>query len=261
MNSSQALSALIESVSMSSKSVSFGYYELQQWQDGVLKAFVAAGLLTKGTQTQSLECAGCENHCYMPIYFSEDSRRAFIVCDDPYQQSRMGRINVPLPRLQQWQASAKQFALVVAVLLGMSDKPDYQNETASYKLGMLKGDKGWRWLTLRTQPLLLEANRQTVPIADLLCFSDYRLEIDSLAVEALLNATPSNTGNDYTPNTSKREASKQDTQAMYQDWRDTYQALLQKHPRKPDTWYSNQIAKLPISQGRQAETIRKHMKK
>lgn len=119
MNNSQALSAVIDRVDASSKPVSFGYDELQHWQDRVVKAFVALGLLTKGTQAPSLKCTGCENHCYMPVCFSEDAKRAFIVCDDPDQQDRMGRINVPPPRLQQWQASAKQLAVVIAGLLGM----------------------------------------------------------------------------------------------------------------------------------------------
>lgn len=126
---------------------------------------------------------------------------------------------------------------------------------------MLKGSEGRRWLTLQTQPLLLEVNQQTTPIADLLYFSDCLLEIDSLAIDTLLNATSPNTGKAYIPITSKQETRKQNTQAMYQDWHNEYQVLLQKHPRKPDSWYSNKISKLPMAQGRTPETIRKHMKK
>jgi hypothetical protein len=77
----------------------------------------------------------------MEVVQTEDAKRAFIVCQDPDQQDHMGRITVPLPRLQQWQTSAKQVASVIAGLLGVEDKPVFQQGSASYKLAMLKGKK------------------------------------------------------------------------------------------------------------------------
>lgn len=63
----------------------------------------------------------------------------------------------------------------------------------------------------------------------------------------------------YTPSTAKREVRKHETQAMYESWRKAYQALKRKHPEKSDVWYSQQIAKTSIAQGRNASTIKKHM--
>ena len=63
----------------------------------------------------------------------------------------------------------------------------------------------------------------------------------------------------HTPSTVKREARKLDTQAMYASWQKAYRDLLKKSPGKSDVWYANQIAKKPISQGRNASTIKKHV--
>lgn len=65
----------------------------------------------------------------------------------------------------------------------------------------------------------------------------------------------------YTRNTVRREARKLNTAAMYAQWQKEYRALQKKRPNMTDVWYSQQIAKLKMAQGREAETIRKNMKK
>ncbi len=47
MDNSQALTALFEYVNASDKPVNIGWDEVQQWQNGVLKRFITAGLLSK----------------------------------------------------------------------------------------------------------------------------------------------------------------------------------------------------------------------
>ena len=48
---------------------------------------------------------------------------------------------------------------------------------------------------------------------------------------------------------------------MYESWRKEYRTLKRKNPKKSDTWCSLQIEKMEIAQDRDAETIRKRMKK
>lgn len=261
MDNNQALTALIEHVSASDEPVSLGWDELQQWQNGVLARFLMAGLLSQDVKAQSLVCSGCEQYCFMPVYQTDDEQRAFIVCDDPDKQDQMGRVQVPLERLQQWQASARQFAGVIAGLLAFEPKPVYQKTSACYALGMLHSDGGRRWVSLMVQPLVLEINRHAAPLNELLYFDGEALVIDERRIDELLNSVPSDTGKAYIPDVSKREARKLATQAMYQDWHDEYLSLKQKRPHKTDTWYSMQIAKLGIAQGKDSETIRKNMKK
>ena len=262
MDYNQALTELIAHVDASDKPVSLGWDELQLWGEGVLEGFVAAGLLTKDVNARSLQCSGCEYHCFMDVLLANDeSERAFIVCDHAEMQAQMGRINVPPERLQQWQTSAKHLAELLSGLLRFEIKSEYQKQASSFKLGMLKGNKGRCWVMLQTQPLALEINRLTVPLGDLLYFDDDVLLIDMARVDELLNATPKDTGKAYSPNVSKQEARKLVTQVMYQDWNDEYLRLKKKHPDKSDTWCSMQIAKLLIAKGKDSETIRKIMKK
>ena len=256
-----ALHAVFEHVNAAEKPASLAWDEVQQWQAGVLADLLALGLLTKVANTQSLICKGCEQQCFMPVALTDDGERAFIVCDDPDQQEYMGRINVQLQRLQQWQASSRQCAGCVADLSGFGAKPELLKTAAKYRLGMLPSKKGRRWVSLAVQPLALEINGYAVPLADLLHFDAETLLIDQARIDDLLNTSPADSGNAYSANVSKREASKLATQAMYQDWRDEYIRLKKNHPTKPDTWISLQIAKLPIAQRKDSETIRHNMKK
>lgn len=260
MNNTLTLNALIAHVDASDKPVLIGWDEVSQWPQGVLKTFTGQGLLKKDVGAKSLTCLGCEHQCTMDVLLTEDTKRAFIVCDHPDMQEHMGRIPVPLERLQQWQASTQQFASVITAMLGFDAKPTYNKEAASYKLGMLKCLDGRRWTSLFTRPLRLEVAGHFVALGDMLFFDGGELVVDVDRVKSLLSASPANVGKAYTPNTNKQDARKAATQAMYQNWRDEYQSLLRKHPDKVDTWYSKQIAKLPIADNKSAETIRKHMK-
>ena len=111
---------------------------------------------------------------------------------------------------------------------------------------------------------MLTVNQQSVPVGDLLCFETSILTIDRLQVDELLDVSLVNSGKAYTPDTSMREAGKLATQAMYQDWNTEY--LERKRDPKNinrvdfNTWCAKQIAKLPIAQGCDYETIRKNMK-
>jgi hypothetical protein len=55
---------------------------------------------------------------------------------------------------------------------------------------------------------------------------------------------------------------KLDTQARHERWRKAYSELKKEQRRQmSDVWYSQQIAKTQIADGRSADTIRKHMKR
>lgn len=256
---SQVLTALIAHINASGKPVHIGWDEVAQWQDEALALFMGVGLLSDSNKAQSLECTDCEHRCFMPVELADDKQRAFIVCDHPDMQSHTGRIAVPLQRLNQWKTSPKHFAKVIAHLLGLEGVPQALKDISSYKLGMLKSDMGRRWVSLTVNPLSLVINQHFTPVGDLLYIDNNELTIDHEQINELLNNPTRNTNN-YTPNTDKQESRKLNTQAMYQDWKDAYIYSVKKHPKKSDTWHSQQIAKMPIAQGKSSETIRKNMK-
>ena len=168
LDENQLLSDVLTRLSAFGDSISLGFDEVEQWPSGLLNMLEQARLLVRDVQAQSLQCTGCEYGCFMPVVFTEDALRAFIVCDHPEQQDHMGRIAVDLPRLNQWQLNAKQVAVVIAKLLGVESNPVYQPETGSYSLGMLKSKKGRRAAVLTVNPLSVVINRHSIPVSELL---------------------------------------------------------------------------------------------
>jgi len=236
---------------------------VQHWSDNILDCFLQLGLLSRASSAQSIGCIACENHCFMDVitlpHDDPALSRAFIICDDANMQSQIGRVQIPLVRLQQWQSSVKQLASVIADLLGFKDKIEFSANQSIIKLGMLKSSKGRRWVSLNSAGLSLVINQHSVPVEDVLYFESEQLFIDHDCIDDLLNRAPLQQGKTYIPSTNDREAKKLETLAMYQDWKDAYMKLSKQHPDKSKTWCSIQIAKMDIAKGKDSETIRKNM--
>lgn len=64
----------------------------------------------------------------------------------------------------------------------------------------------------------------------------------------------------YTKNNDKQTYNKAKTQAKYAVWQRQAIKLKKKHPNKSKTWISAQIERLPIAEGKSADTIRKNIK-
>ena len=258
------LLSLLEHLSITNKPMIIGWRGVQSWPDGALEKLLELGIMVSAAKAQSLVCGGCEQECFMNVLTQaskhKKTTRAFIVCDDAEIQSQIGRIEIPLEQLQQWQCSAKQIAKVIADLLNIKDKIEQKSGQNNIRIGMLQGSKGRRWLSLNTQPLSLEVNGYTVPIEEILFFEGTQLTIDQWRINELVNSNPRNIGKKYTPSTDKREASKRKTQAMYQDWNDAYLKLRKKKPGNSDVWYSQQIARMPVGQGKSYRYILRKMK-
>jgi len=194
----------------------------------------------------------------MPVTYCDE--RAFIACDHMDHQNHMGRINIPLERVQQWSSSAEQVAKVLMRFLGLSGSPEFQINTANYKLGFLKSKKGRRLAYLQCQPLALVINHNAMPIDRLIYFDGNTLKIDQDNISTLLNASHKSQNQECAPNIDKRERSKQDTQEQYANWQDEYKRLQKAHPTKNKTWISQKIAKSAFGNSASPETIRKNIK-
>lgn len=264
MTFNDVLVDLLGNLRLTDHSILIDWDTTQQWPDSALDTFLRLGILSSASSAQSLQCHGCEKHCFMDVISLTDKNpkltRAFIVCDDPEMQHQIGRVNIPLERLKQWQCSIQQLAEVIANLLGLEDKITVNSNQHHIKLGMLKAGKGRRWITLNISDLSLAINTYTKPVDELLYFEDEQLLIDLDSINDLLNREPITKDKIYIPSSDNREKKKLETQAMYEDWNDAYFQLQKDYPNQSKSSCATKIAKMSIAQGRDAGTIRRNLK-
>jgi hypothetical protein len=257
---SSALNDLLAAVESSKGSAIFGYDTVQQWDGGALDALVSQGLLKKASAADSLECRGCEEHCFSDVIVQTGAgkTRAHIVCEVPDKQAEMGRVAVPLERLQQWQSSPVMVARFLAGTLGL-DADISDAKTAAIRLGMVQSPHGRRWVSLLVDTFSLEINQQTIPLSELLFIEKGSVALDKPCIQDVLSLKTKSAGKAYSSNTDKRETRKQATIARRQDWRDAHEQLQRQHPGKSKRWYSIRIARQSVGGGREAETIRRQL--
>lgn len=235
--------------------------ELSQWPNAAVAAVKSQGLLAKARPASSAICPGCERECVMPVHSPATTTRgpqAFIVCD---KRSDINRVAVPTAMLTQWRCSADAVCGFVAASLGLRRSDKRAARADLWNIGIATGDKRSQMLCLHADGVLaVVAGNNAMPLAELVRFRDGEYSLDAVMIRQLVDAATT-VDNRYTPANAKREARKLGTQAMYESWRKEYRTLKRKNPKKPDTWCSLQIEKMEVAQGRDAETIRKHMKK
>ena len=235
--------------------------ELSQWPNAAVAALKSQGLLAKARPASSAICPGCERECVMPVHTPPTTTRgpaSFIVCD---KRSDINRVAVPTAMLTQWRCSADAMCGFVAASLGLRRSDKRAARAELWNIGIATGDKRSQMLCLQADGVLaVVAGNNAVPLADLIGYHDGAYSLDAVMIRQLVDAATT-ADNRYTPTNAKREARKLDTQAMYEIWQKEYRSLKRKNPKKSDTWCSLQIEKMELAQDRDAETIRKHMKK
>ncbi len=233
-------------------------HELSEWPVIAVAAMKRQGLLQTARNAKSAVCSGCEEACIMPAHVQKRGNEVavFVICDkrdDTYQ------VEITPSHLRQWQCSPAAIVQFIASALAIR-ATDRRPASADFlEIGMTRGQKHNQMLVLKCSeiPRLVAGNVEQ-PLADFVRFDDSRFSIDPDWVARLVDSV-SATDNRYTPSNAKREARKVDTQAMYKDWQKAYRALLKKRPNMPETWYAQQIAKLPVAKDRNAGTIKKNM--
>ena len=234
--------------------------ELLQWPQTTVKAMKAQKLIVKARPASSVICPGCERNCVMPVHTlpsTTNKPSSFIVCD---KRSDINRVPVPSGRLIQWQCNADLVSRFVASSLGLRSPARLTDRTERIEIGIVHGDKHSQMLCLETPgTLILVVGNSKVPLADLIEFHKGAYTLDATPIQRLANSAIT-ADNRYTPSNARREARKLNTQAMYKSWQKECRALRKRRPGMSDVWYAQQIAKMDIAQGRDAETIRKQMK-
>jgi hypothetical protein len=241
--------------------VSVSEEELSQWPATAVSAMKAQKLLSKARQAVSVLCPGCERECVMPVQTVTGAPRSaasFIVCD---KRSDINRVPVKAERLRQWRCDADAIRAFLASSLGLRLSNQVEVSHGIRKIGMVAGEKRSQMLSLRTAgDLSLIVGDSAIPLSEVLRYRDGEYSVDQPSISRLADSS-NNADPRYAPNTTRREARKLDTQAKYADWQRAYRDLKKRKKGMSDVWYSKEIAKLDISGGRDAETIRKHMRK
>jgi len=88
----------------------FAADEIAEWPDNVLPVLEALGLFQSAERAEVLTCDGYHWYCSKPVVFRQQktAARAFIVCDE---EPDLGRIGVPVERVQQYRATLTLLAV------------------------------------------------------------------------------------------------------------------------------------------------------
>jgi hypothetical protein len=236
--------------------------ELNDWPVIAVAALKTQRLITKSRPAKSMVCPGCERECVMPVHCLTDVARtmdAFIVCD---KRSDINRVMVDIKRLTQWQCNADAICRFITESLKLRRSYQASEQANRWNIGVATGNKRSQMLCLQVDDFcMLTAGGNALPLVDLVKFDGDVYSLNDEMIRKMIDAADT-ADNRYTPSNAKREARKLDTQAMYESWQKEYRKLLKSKPNRSDVWYSQQIAKMKkIAQGRDADTIRKHLNK
>lgn len=189
MTSQTALIELLERIGARSGAVVFvSDYELREWPRAAVAAMNAHGLITKTSPATSTVCPGCEQECVMPVHVINVKAckpDAFIVCDT---RSDIGRVPVPVDRLDQWQATGESVAALLAGLLGLHRSGGSSGDATRWEVGMFKGGKHSSHLVLVADGrLTLSLAGHSIPLADVLTLKGRAFTVDRRMLNRLVD--------------------------------------------------------------------------
>ena len=235
-------------------------HELTHWPIEAVAALKSQKLMVKAQPATSVVCPGCEQECVMPVHTlpsKSDNPASFIVCD---KRDDINRVSVSLERLTQWRCSTASVCGFVANSMGLRRSNTRSASPDLWEIGMATGDTRSQMLCLKANgDLTLVAGTNVVPLAECIDYGNGHYSVNRTMIRQLVDSSTS-ADKHYTPSIARQEARKLETQAMYQSWRKEYRKLRKKRRNMSDVWYSQQIAKIDIAKGRDASTIKKHMK-
>ncbi|MFQ3194717.1 MAG: hypothetical protein ACI9N3_001545 [Colwellia sp.] len=265
MHVEQVLLLLLNSLSLKRPKLVLNWEAVHLWQEQAFNLMLDNKLIVPTSKATNMQCQLCNNRCSLDVIQQEYPNkkiRYYAICEDPIMYEQIGRMKVPAEQLNQWKISIKQVAVLIADLLGLSPNIHHKADQKSIALGSLNSRAGRKSVLLNVEPLLLVVNQSELPINQLLYFdlnSSDKLALDLDKIDHALNLKQSPQPKAYKPNVDKKEQRKANTQAMQQDWQEQAMKLKKKNPTKSKTWLSQQIAKMPLAQGKSSETIRRNI--
>ena len=169
--------------------------QVREWPKGTIEAFQKAGWIKPTVAASSVECPGCEENCFMPVHVlparNEQPARAYVACDRP---ADMGRVKIPISRLQQWQITEAQVACWASGALGLKGKPERDKSSGAFKLGNLQGKKRVGSLEFNTaESVSLKVSGHSLPLSEVVIFEWDHPRIDRAAILNMVDLPQGNT--------------------------------------------------------------------
>jgi len=259
---------ILEALAASGRPHVIDWETTQLWPKGTLETLVNNKLLSQTELAKSIDCRACgDKHCFrdVDIVTSSENKpdRAFILCEDSEMQQYMGRVEVPLEKLQQWRITALQLAKVIASLMGFDNNITSAPGQTNIRIGSITTPHGRRILSLTTTPLALEINGHSVPLDHALFFEEGVLCLDQDTIQYYADSALTHKEKPYSPSQTKREAQKLKTKARDEDIQLAYIKLRKQHPPSPlhtDSWIASEIKKLDFAKNCSHGRIKRVMK-
>ncbi len=178
MTGNDALEALLARLAASyDGSVFFSVADLRKWPKVAVSAFQKAELLKPAAPAVSVTCNGCGQHCSMPVEIVAEAGRsaAFVVCD---KREDINRVDVPLERLERWQASCEAMAAFLAATLDINRPLNVATQVKRWDVGRLRSKRVEPVVLTIVDGLALELAGHSVPLDEVLSLKGGRLELD-----------------------------------------------------------------------------------
>jgi len=184
--------------------------ETSEWPDGIVHALLRSGLLQEARRPTTLVCDGCNWSCDKPVIVrklvASGRTRAFIQCDE---EPDLGRIQVPMERLRGYRLVLRMLDRFIQNAVAALGGPA-PGRSASSHLGLIKGRYGVRPIAIfiKDGRLTLAVGQQGKPLAELLLWSDGKVELDLAALRRLANRkeTTAKSADRYSSNRKKQRA-------------------------------------------------------
>lgn len=189
MTGSDALEALLSRVAASYDGAAFfSPDELGKWPKAVVATFKKARLLSAATPATSTTCDGCERYCHMPVEIVSRAGRSavFILCD---KEDGINRVDVPLDRLERWQASGEAIAAHLARELSVNRPVSASTQAKRWEVGRLRSKRIEPVaLTMGEQGLAVEVAGYSVRLDEVLWWKAGRLGVDRQALSDFVDS-------------------------------------------------------------------------
>lgn len=181
--------------------------QVRKWPKGAIEAFQKAGWIIAANLAEWVECPGCTKNCFMraDVFPAQNGQRAraLVACD---QLDYMGKVNVPLARLQQWQLTQGQVARWICGTLSLKGKPEKDGATETFKLGNVQGKKRRGVLELNTDDTVcLKSSGHSMPLCEVVFIENDQPFIDRVGILAMVDLQPLTESPDYNQDKTNRQ--------------------------------------------------------